>query len=276
MAAFSAMSTQSLSASRQTSTMRALYRQFLDSSIALKIVAGVIILSVWEVVVRVFAPAYVTTPTGVVRVFPKVIVDPEFISNALATMEAVIIGLAIAIVAGTVIGLLMGRIKEVRYSLSHYVNSLFTMPMIAILPLLSLWFGHTSETRLVLVVLVAFLSVVVNVADGARGIHEEYLEVARSFRVGKIRTMFDIVLPLLVPHLIAGIRLAAGRALTGAVIADFFLAIPGLGYYILYNSRSFHLNEAFVAVVVLIVAGVGFDRLINWITTRFMPWLRRD
>jgi ABC-type nitrate/sulfonate/bicarbonate transport system permease component len=60
------------------------------------------------------------------------------------------------------------------------------------------------------------------------------------------------------------------------VIADFFLAIPGLGYYILYNSRSFHLNEAFVAVVVLIVAGVGFDRLIDWSTTRFMPWLRRD
>ncbi|HEU4661365.1 MAG TPA: ABC transporter permease subunit [Pseudolabrys sp.] len=270
------MSTQSLSASRQTSTINALYRQFLDSSIALKVAAGAIILSVWEAVVRTFGPAYVTTPTGVVRAFPKVIVDPDFLSKAVATMEAVIVGLAIAIALGTIVGLLMGRIKEIRYALSHYVNSLFTMPMIAVLPLLSLWFGHTSATRLVFVVLVAFLSIVVNVTDGARGISEEYLEVARAFRVGKIRTMFDIVLPMLVPHLIAGVRLAAGRALTAAVIADFFLAIPGLGYYILFNSRNFHLNEAFVAVVVLIVAGVGFDRLINWITTSFMPWLRRD
>ncbi len=69
--------------------------------------------------------------------------------------------------------------------------------------------------------------------------------------------------------------MAAGRALIGAVVAEFFVSIPGLGYFILFNSRTFKHNEAFVAVLVLVVAGVGFEVLIGWLTRRFLPWARR-
>jgi len=60
-----------------------------------------------------------------------------------------------------------------------------------------------------------------------------------------------------------------------AVVAEFFVSIPGLGYYILFNSRTFKHSEAFVAVIVLVAVGVGFDALINWITRRYLPWARR-
>jgi ABC-type nitrate/sulfonate/bicarbonate transport system permease component len=62
----------------------------------------------------------------------------------------------------------------------------------------------------------------------------------------------------------------------GAVVAEFFVSIPGLGYYILYNSRTFKHNEAFVAVIVLVAAGVSFEILMNWMTRRYLPWSRRD
>jgi ABC-type nitrate/sulfonate/bicarbonate transport system permease component len=88
--------------------------------------------------------------------------------------------------------------------------------------------------------------------------------------------LFDIVLPAATPYLLAGLRLAAGRALIGAVVAEFFLAIPGLGYFILYNSRTFHQNEAFVAVIFLSGFGVGFNMLVNAATRRFLPWYRRN
>ena len=86
----------------------------------------------------------------------------------------------------------------------------------------------------------------------------------------------DIVLPASMPYLLAGFRLAAGRALIGAVVAEFFLSVGGIGYYILYNSRSYHHNEAFVGVLLLAAFGVGFELLVNWSTRRFMPWYRRD
>ena len=74
--------------------------------------------------------------------------------------------------------------------------------------------------------------------------------------------LLEIVLPASMPYLLAGFRLAAGRALIGAVVAEFFISIGGLGYYILYNSRSYHHNEAFVGVLLLAAFGVGFELLV--------------
>ena len=72
------------------------------------------------------------------------------------------------------------------------------------------------------------------------------------------------------------LRLAAGRALIGAVVAEFFTAIGGLGYFILYNSRTFHHDEAFVGVLLLAAFGVGCRASRSWSTRRFLPWYRRD
>jgi NitT/TauT family transport system permease protein len=88
--------------------------------------------------------------------------------------------------------------------------------------------------------------------------------------------MLNIVLPSSMPYLLAGFRLAAGRALIGAVVAEFFISVGGLGYYILYNSRSYHHNEAFVGVLLLAAFGVSFEVLVQAATRRFLPWYRRD
>ena len=167
------------------------------------------------------------------------------------------------------------RVFAAEQGLRYYVNSLFATPMVAVLPLVSLWFGYSAEARLATVVFASFFSIVINVCDGARSVPLDYLEVARSFRARPVATLFDVLLPSSLPYLLAGVRLAAGRALIGAVVAEFFISIPGLGFYVLYNSRIFKHNEAMVAVIVLVAAGVGFDALVKWLTRRFMPWARR-
>ncbi len=250
-------------------------RRWYAAPIILKIAAGVVLLSLWEAGMRAFAPAYVARPSGIARVFFRVLSDAQFLAAAGATLRGVVGGLLISIVFGTVAGLAMGRIPIVERSLRYYVNSLFATPMVAILPLLSLWFGYSGDTRLATVVFAAFFSVAVNTCDGARAVSLEYLEVARSFRARGLRTLFDVVLPSSLPYLLAGVRLAAGRSLVAAVVAEFFVSISGLGYYILFNSRTFKHNEAFVAVIILVAVGVGFDAFINWMTRRFLPWARR-
>ncbi len=157
-----------------------------------------------------------------------------------------------------------------------YINGFNALPMIIVLPLFSLWFGYSSWARIATIIFAAIFAITMNVADGARAVPREYLEVSRSFRSGRLRTLIDIVLPASMPYLLAGFRLAAGRALIGAVVAEFFLSIGGLGYYILYNSRSYHHNEAFVGVLLLAAFGVSFELLVNWCTRYFMPWYRRE
>jgi ABC-type nitrate/sulfonate/bicarbonate transport system permease component len=188
----------------------------------------------------------------------------------------VVQGLAIAIVAGTGIGLAIGRVPVVERFLQLYVSGLFAMPMVAILPLLTLYFGYSGAARLATVVFAAIFAIIINVSDGARAVPPEYIEVSRSFRGSNWSRLFDVVLPSSVPYLLAGMKLAAGRALIGAVIAEFYAAIPGLGYYILYNSRTFKHSEAFVAVALLAIVGVLFEFVLSNGTRKLLPWYRRD
>jgi NitT/TauT family transport system permease protein len=240
-----------------------------------RFIVGATLVLAWEFVVRWLAPPYVAKPSTVVMAIPRVIVDPAFQAATASTLIAVAQGLAIAFVAGTIVGAAMGRIRVVANLLQLYVNGFFAMPMVAILPLISLWFGYTSQARLATVVFAAFFSIVVNVADGARAVPVEYIEVSRAFRGSALSRIFDVILPSSVPYLLAGLRLAAGRALIGAVVAEFFTAIPGLGYYIVFQARTFHHNEAFVAVMVLAAAGVAFEFALRQATARFLPWYRR-
>jgi NitT/TauT family transport system permease protein len=248
----------------------------LSGSALPRAAAGLAILLVWELVVRGFAPAYVAKPSGILLAIPKTIVNPQFLSAAADTLGAVAQGLVISIVAGTLIGLLIGRSVIADRTLRHYVNGFYAVPMIVILPLVSLWFGYTSGARLATIVFASVFSIIVNVADGARAVPREYIEVARSFRSGGMRSLFEIVLPSATPYFLAGVRLAAGRALIGAVVAEFFCSIEGLGNFIKYMSNTFRHDEAFVGVMLLTGFGVGVDLLIQWATRIFLPWYRRD
>ena len=246
-----------------------------ESTLVPRLITGAVILGAWEIVVRALAPQYVAKPTGIVMAIPRVITDPKFLTALGHTLAAVAEGLAVTIVLGTAIGLWMGRSAMVDRTIRVYINGFNALPMIIVLPLFSLWFGYSSGARIATIIFAAIFAITMNVADGARAVPREYIEVSRSFRSGRWRTLLDIVLPASMPYLLAGFRLAAGRALIGAVVAEFFLSIGGLGFYILYNSRSYHHNDAFVGVLLLAGFGVGFELLVQWATRRFMPWYRR-
>jgi NitT/TauT family transport system permease protein len=250
-------------------------RRLLSVDALARITAGAVIIGLWEIAVRLWAPAYMARPSGIAAALPSVLASPTFWEAARLTLAAVLQGLAIAFVAGTLLGVAIGRIRMVDRLLQVYVSAFFAMPMVAILPLLTLWFGYSPDARLATVVFAAFFSVVVNVADGARSVPPEYVEVSRAFRGSAWSRLIDVILPASVPYLLAGLRLAAGRALIGAVIAEFFAALPGLGHFILFQTRTFKHNEAFVAVAVLALAGVLFEIALRRATARFLPWYWR-
>jgi ABC-type nitrate/sulfonate/bicarbonate transport system permease component len=250
-------------------------RPFASATVS-RFTAGFAILVVWEIVARWFAPAFVAKPSGIVAALPHVIGSAAFLNAAGITLAATAEGLVIALILGTAIGLLMGWSATADQALRLWINAFNAMPMIVILPVVSLWFGYSSLARLATIIFAAIFAVIINAAEGAQAVPREYLEVGRSFRSTSLRMLFEIVLPASTPYMLAGLRLAAGRALIGAIVAEFFTAIPGLGYFILFNSRTFHHNEAFVAVIFLAGFGVAFDALVNASTRRFLLWYRRD
>lgn len=248
-------------------------RRVLGST-ALRLVAGLVLLAIWQFGGTLFAPNYIATPLNTVTRIPAVFTDPEFGADVATTLVAIVEGLAIAVVIGTVIGLVMGRLPDVNRVLGMYVGTFYAMPLIAVVPLLTVWFGYTPTARLAMVVLEAVLPIVYNVAEGARLVPTQFLDVTRIHHAPWWRVWGGVVLPNALPYLLAGLDLAIGRALIGAVVAEFVTAIPGLGYYVLFNVRSFHENEAMVALLVLVAFALVLRALVNLAISRGFRWYR--
>ncbi|KPK20254.1 MAG: hypothetical protein AMJ67_02015 [Betaproteobacteria bacterium SG8_41] len=268
------MSTQA-NAAADRAVMSRLWNAIPWSDVRVKLIAGLIILVAWQVGVAAFAPRFVAKPLGIAAAFPAVITDADFLAAVVSTLGAVLKGLLIAVVGGVIVGISMGRVKFFDRMLNFYVNGLYAMPMVAVLPLLAIWFGYESDARLATIVFAAFFSIAMNARDGARSVPPEYLEVCKAYRAKRRYIWFDITLYSSLPYLVAGLRLASGRALVGAVIAEFFVSLEGVGMYILAHARSFQHNEAVIGVLALAAFGLFVEGAMNWVMRRFLPWARR-
>jgi ABC-type nitrate/sulfonate/bicarbonate transport system permease component len=239
-----------------------------------RLAAGIGILVLWQICAMTLAPAYIARPTGIVTQLPAVLGDQSFWSAAGSTLLAVIEGLIIAAILGTALGLVMGRLRDIDRALRLYVDSFYAMPIVALVPLLTVWFGYTPTARLAVVVMEAILPVVFSVAEGGRSLSGEFTDVGRAYRAPWWRVWGGIVLPASLPYLLGGIDLAIGRALVGAVVAEFIASLNGLGYYILFNVRSFHEDQAMVALAVLVIFALAVRGLVSLFVRRGLPWYR--
>ncbi|MCZ6764130.1 MAG: ABC transporter permease [Alphaproteobacteria bacterium] len=251
--------------------------RIVSSAAFAKVTVGVVILLTWQIGMDLFAANYVARPLGIIQAIPVVWDDPRFQKGVVNTLGAICIGVLIALVAGTVVGVLMGRIKTIDRLLNFYVVAFYAMPMVAIVPLLRAWFGPEDATRMSIILFAGFFSIALNMSDGARATPPEYIDVARAYRARPWNVWFGIALPAAMPYLLAGIRLAAGRALVGAVVAEMLVGIPNsLGFFILFEAGNLRHDEAFVAVLVLSLFGVAVELLLNLSTRYFLPWYRRE
>jgi len=248
----------------------------------LRVGTGVLLLLLWELLVRWLAPAFVARPTTVARALPHVLANhlpagtPTFWGSAEATVVAAFEGLAIGTVGGVLVGLTMGRLRTADRLLRFYVSAFFAMPIIALVPVMTLWFGYSNTVRLAIVSLGAFLPICLNVYDGTRSLPASFVEVAQSYHARWWNVWFGIALPASLPYLLAGFRLAVGRVLVGAVVAEYIVNLKGLGSMIVFDGRTFHQPEMMVAVLFLALLGVAVNGAADVATRRLLPWYRRS
>ena len=248
----------------------------------LRVGTGILLLLLWEVLVRWLAPKFVARPVTIARALPHVLAghvalgSPPFWGSVEATVLATFEGLLIGCVGGVLVGLTMGRLRLADRLLRFYVNAFFAMPILAMVPLMVLWLGFSSSVRLAIVSLGAFLPICLNVYDGTRSLPAHYVEVARTYHARWWNIWFGIALPASLPYVLAGFRLAVGRALVGATVAEYVVSLKGLGYFIVYEGRSFHQPEMMVAVLVLALLGVLINAAADLAMRRLLPWYRRS
>jgi ABC-type nitrate/sulfonate/bicarbonate transport system permease component len=230
------------------------------------------LLVIWQGVSTLDSTGLVPTPWGILLAMPLVFEDTNFWILTLDTLLAILQGLTIGVVLGTLIGLLTGRIAWLRSLTAPYVSGMYAIPLLALVPLATIWLGYSPEARLVLIAVAALLPAIVSTSDGARKIPRELEDAAFVLRTPRHRVLFDLVFPATLPYVIAGAQVAIGRAVVAAIAVEFLASVSGLGRFILVNSRSFRPDEALVGVFVLVIIGLLGTALIEFIRKVMAPW----
>jgi ABC-type nitrate/sulfonate/bicarbonate transport system permease component len=231
-----------------------------------------LILIVWEIVGPFISPIFFTYPTKIAVAFYDLILSGELPYYLGQSLEVMFYGLSIAVIVGIPLAVAMARVRWLDWALDLPINALYATPLVAVVPLLVLWFGIYLKAKIIVVFLFAVFPVLINTYQGVRECDKNMIEVARSYRSSEWRMWQDVLLPFAVPYIIAGIRLAIGRGLIGMIIAEFYTTISGLGFMITRYANVFEMDKVFVPVIVLMVLGVSLTTMLKWFGRRIAPW----
>ncbi len=182
------------------------------------------------------------------------------------------VGLTLAVVVGVLIGLLLARYWLLDVGLGVYLTFLYSIPGVALVPLIVLWTGFGLFSKVVILFVFAFFPMAINTYQGVKNVDPQLIEVGRSFRSSEWQLWGHIVLPGALPFIVAGLRLAVGRALIGMVLADLYTAISGIGYLIVRTASTFQIDKMFVPIVLLGLLGVTMTAGVGLLEVRVAPW----
>jgi sulfonate transport system permease protein len=250
----------------------ALQRRAALGRAAIRLASLVIVLGGWEYFGRQTNPILFTYPTAIAQAAVKMIASGElwkYLSQSLVVLFA---GLGLAAVFGIALGLVMARVRVIDIALDTYITALYSIPSVALVPVLVLWFGFEATAKIAVVFLFTFFPIVINTYQGVKNVDERLIEVGRAFRCSERDLWFHIVLPAALPFIVAGLRLAIGRGLIGMVLADLYTAITGIGYLIARYASTYRTDAMFVPIVTLGILGITLTGLLRFIERRIAPW----
>jgi ABC-type nitrate/sulfonate/bicarbonate transport system permease component len=234
-----------------------------------------VILAIWEIGVRSSLPDFVATPSGIVMAIPSTMGSMEFWKDVAASIGSIVEGVAIGSIAGILIGVAMGRVREIDWFLSTYIRALYALPLLALVPLVIIWVGYQPAARLVIVVISVFLPVAVTTADGTRAISKDYLDVGKMFGARTHNVWFGIALPSATPFIVAGIELGFARGITNAIAVEVLASVPGMGMSVFTKSNELNENASLVYVLCLAIFAVGVRSLMIRARHWLAPWYIR-
>lgn len=238
------------------------------------VVAGLLL---WEVAGRYLIPnsLFLATPLQVVAAATELFRTGELQKHILVSSQEFILGYLIASVVGIVIGLLIATSKTTSAIMNPWVDGLYATPIIAIAPLVILWFGIGIWSKVFVVFSVVVFPVIINTEAGIRNTDKALIEAVRSFGASRLQIFRKVLLPSATSFILAGLRLGIGRGLIGVVVGELFGSRAGLGYMILQSAEAFQMPRLFTGVVILALAGIGMTAAFHALERVLVPWHRR-
>jgi NitT/TauT family transport system permease protein len=215
-----------------------------------------------------FVPSFLDTADA----FCRLVGTRPFWHAIWISHQAFVLGFGCALLAGTLIGLAMGRWRAVEDLCDPYVSLLLATPVSALIPVIILAVGLGLPARALVVFLFAIAVIVVNTRAGLKTIEPAWIEMARVFGATELQVWRTILIPGALPAMMAGCYLGLGRALTGMIAVELLLVAVGIGRIILNYQAMFAADLMYATVVFVAGEAVLLLAAVRWLEHRITPW----
>ena len=196
--------------------------------------------------------------------------------NAWVTLTEVLLGLAIAVVAGVGFAVAMHLSRALRDAAYPLLVGSQAIPIVVLAPIFVLAFDYGIGPKLAIVALICFFPITVNVLDGLRAVDPEQLKLMRSFGASRLRTLRSVELPAALPSFFSGLRVASTVSVIGAVFGEWAGSDAGLGRLVLLGNNQLQTPRVYAGVVLLTAMAVALFALASLAERLVCPWNRKD
>ncbi len=229
--------------------------------------------AIWQAVIVVFRlPSYILpSPLQVICSFINY--RQLIMMQTLPTLLEMLAGLSFSILLGTGLAFMMCSFRMVYSLLRPLLLISQTLPIFAIAPLLVIWFGYGTVTKVTTITLMLFFPITSNFLDGLKQTPQAYLDSARLMGGNRWQVLYHIRAPAALPHLASGIRLATAMAPLAAVISEWIGANQGLGFLLLRSNAQMQIDLMFATLWVLILLSLFMYYFIGKLSYFTTPWL---
>lgn len=240
--------------------------------------ALLVFLSLWQLIVMLGSyPSFILpAPALVLRKLLLVLNDGTLVRHTWATLREVLLGLVLGLTVATVMGYVFAKSRSLERILSPYIVASQSIPIVALAPLLVIWFGFGLLSKVIVCALTVFFPVLINTIVGLRSVDENLVDLMRSYGATR-RQMFTMLeVPAALPVLLGGLKIGVTLSVIGAVVGEFVAADEGLGFLVNLSRGLFDTPMMFVALYTLVIIALGLYGSVVLLESRLLSWRRSE
>jgi sulfonate transport system permease protein len=240
----------------------------------LALVTPIVLLIIWELAsqlgwVRV---TFLPPPSSIFVTLLGLMETGELFSNLGISILRVAEGFVIGATLGVLIGLQMALLKKFRIAVSLIFGVLRPIPVFAWIPLLILWMGIDEGSKITVIAIGSFWTVLVSVVQGIKNVDKKYLEVATILEKDRKTLLLQVMLPAALPAIFTGVRVGIDVAWRSVVAAELIAASSGIGYMIMYARELSQIDVVLVGVLSIGLTGIIIEQLLKLLEKRLLRW----
>lgn len=234
----------------------------------------VLFLVAWEGVFLFvpFNPLFISKPSLVAVGLVDLITSGKLAYDLSVSATPFIYGFSAAVVVGVTLGILMGWRKRVGYALDPLMTIFYASPLVALAPLVIVFFGVGVAGKAIIIFALSVFPFMFNAQAGVKAVDRLLINVVRSMGGRERDLYFKVLVPSVLPYIVAGARIALGRGLIGVLVGEFFAASEGIGYAIAKFGDLFALDKMFACIFAVMIIAVVLTEAVRWAERRAFPW----